>query len=914
VSSATLRLVAVGLASAGIAHLQESTLENVRKLIDAGQYSQAQAAARQLVTDAESGTGADSEETAQALNLLLAALVKSDQFSSPETLAIGRRGISIREKLYGPNSSEVATSLNNLGALLVRTGRDDEARATLERALAIYERSSDRDSTGAANAWSNLALVWTHLGDHKEANNCYAHALSIAEKGSDPVGLARYLEGLALTQRHMGDYLKATANYERALAIYEKQFGPDHPSAAGAINNLAQLLVVTGETQRSRLLFRSALAICDKAFGPNSFRAADMLGGLAEVEGNSGDYHASRTFLTRAIEIRRKYQGDHPQLAANLLDLALLLSRTGDTDGALKAAVEAETIGRQGLESTVPVLPERQALVYASTRVKGLDVVLSMVASETAVSRSAAMDLLIRSRALVFDEMAARHRTQHESADSQNSQAVARLTEELNSARVLLSKLAVEGAANVQSLADASRQKERAETALAEKSMAFKQELATRRAGFGQIAAALDSDSVLVSFVRYERSLVEPEPSGKIFFTDTVPSYLAFVLRGGQAEPTAVALGPAKEIDALVASLRKQVMSEANAPGQSPKRSEAVYRAAGDALRRRIWDPLAPLMGTATTVFMVPDAALHLVDMSALPVSRAQYLVEKGPLIHYLLSERDLIPILATGKGQGLLALGDPAFGAKHTQLAASAHVYSGNRSACGSFGSMQFEPLPASAREVGEIAAVWEHTEGLGPVRKLQRDAASEAAFKLEAPGKRVLHLAVHGFFLGDCVSMEPSTSERSAEVIREENPLLLSGLALAGANRRNATGPQEEDGILTAEEVAAMDLTGVEWAVLSACESGVGELKAGEGVFGLRRAFQLAGARSVIMSLWPVEDGSSRRWMLALYRERFLKGRGTAESVRAASLRLLAQCRARHHSTHPFYWAGFVATGDWK
>jgi CHAT domain-containing protein/tetratricopeptide (TPR) repeat protein len=902
------------LACAGIAHLQESAVENVRKLIDASKYSEAQASARQLVADAESRTGADSPETAQALNLLLASLVKSDQFSSPETLAIGRRGVAIRQKLYGPNSSEVAISLNNLGALLARTGHDDESRATLERALAIYERTADRDSNRAADAWSNLALVWTHVGDYKEANNCYSHALSIAEKGPDRLRLAGYLEGQAITQRHMGDYLKAKANYERALAIYEKQFGPDNPSGAGATNNLAQLLVVTGETQRSKLLFQRALAICDKAFGPDSFRAADTLGGLAEAEGNSGEFGASRTLLARAIEIRRKYQGEHPQLASNLSDLALLLSRTGDTDGALKAAVEAETIGRKGLESTVRVLPERQALIYASTRERGLDVILSMVASEANVSRRTAMDLLIRSRALVFDEMAARHRTQHETADSQNSQAVARLTQELSSARVLLSKLAVEGTANVQALADASRQKERAETALAEKSMAFRQELVTRHAGFDQIAAALNSDSVLVSFARYERSPVEAAPSGKIFFADTVPSYLAFVLRGGQAEPTAVTLGPAREIDVLVASLRKQVTSEANAPGQSPKRSEAVYRAAGNALRRKIWDPLVPFMGTATTVFVVPDAVLHLVDLSALPVSRAQYLVEKGPLIHYLLSERDLIPILAATKGQGLLALGDPAYGANQTQLAVNLHAYRGNRSACGGFGSMQFEALPASAREVGEIAAVWEHTKGLGAVHELQRAAASEAAFKLEAPGKQVLHLAVHGFFLGDCVSMEPKSSEGSAEVIREENPLLLSGLALAGANRRNATGPQEEDGILTAEEVAAMDLTGVEWAVLSACESGVGELKAGEGVFGLRRAFQLAGTRSVIMSLWPVEDGATRRWMMALYRERFLKGRGTAESVRAASLRLLAECRSRHHSTHPFYWAGFVATGDWK
>jgi CHAT domain-containing protein len=144
-------------------------------------------------------------------------------------------------------------------------------------------------------------------------------------------------------------------------------------------------------------------------------------------------------------------------------------------------------------------------------------------------------------------------------------------------------------------------------------------------------------------------------------------------------------------------------------------------------------------------------------------------------------------------------------------------------------------------------------------------------------------------------------------------ENPLLLSGLALAGANRREEAGPNEEDGIATAEEIAALDLTGTEWAVLSACETGVGEVRAGEGVFGLRRAFQVAGARTLIMSLWSVEDEATREWMRALYEARLRDRRDTAESVRAASLRVLRDRRARGGSTHPFYWGAFVAAGDW-
>jgi CHAT domain-containing protein len=200
----------------------------------------------------------------------------------------------------------------------------------------------------------------------------------------------------------------------------------------------------------------------------------------------------------------------------------------------------------------------------------------------------------------------------------------------------------------------------------------------------------------------------------------------------------------------------------------------------------------------------------------------------------------------------------------------------------------------------------------------------ASEGQFKRQAPGHRVLHLATHGFFLGNgCGSAIPATRSvgglTSAQPGRsgqdaEDNPLILSGLALAGANRRTATRAGEDDGILTAEEVTALNLEGVEWAVLSACDTGLGEVKAGEGVLGLRRAFQIAGARTVIMSLWSVEDQSTRNWMRALYEGRFERHLSTADAVHDASLRILQSRRAAGQSTHPFFWAAFVAAGDWK
>jgi CHAT domain-containing protein len=289
--------------------------------------------------------------------------------------------------------------------------------------------------------------------------------------------------------------------------------------------------------------------------------------------------------------------------------------------------------------------------------------------------------------------------------------------------------------------------------------------------------------------------------------------------------------------------------------------------------------------------------------------------------------------------GEGILVVGNPAFDQKGNTASAAnqqpaanagtavlpATIMRGSRSACGTFQTLRFPLLPASQQEVENIAVLWKrsmsqaHAGRVNDPLELTGEGATREAFLQYAPGKRVLHVATHGFFMeGSCQSVlerQSNTLKRDSPFLHAtaENPLLLSGLALAGVNRRDPKQSTEDDGILTAEEIASVNLEGVDWAVLSACETGIGAIKAGEGVFGLRRAFQVAGAKTVIMSLWRIEDETTRQWMTALYRNHFLNQEGTGESVRDASLQILRQRQARHQSTHPFYWGAFIAAGDW-
>ncbi len=664
-----------------------------------------------------------------------------------------------------------------------------------------------------------------------------------------------------------------------------------------------------------------------------------------------GDYKGARDLFERSLNAFDSSLGPgHPLVARSLNNLAHLLLVTGEVEAALDAAMRAEEIGRAHLYLTARTMAERQALSYASVRASGLDLMLSLAARGLgSESRARVWDGMIRSRALVLDEMAARHRA------IAGASQIGRLAQELAAAHQRLANLMVRGPSQespelYRHLLDEARQdKDKAERSLAEGSVAFQRDLERSRTGLAEITSALPPDTGLVAFARYNQhgtpatQAGQPAAAGsrtEVKQIEPVPSYLAFVLRAGEKQPLVQTLGKAEEIDKLVAEWSREAARGVFDEKRSERQAEAAYRSAGELLRLKVWDPLATYLEGARQIFVIPDGALNLVNLAALPVGEEGYLLE-GSVLHYFSAERDLVASGTRPPRRGaLLAFGGPDFdetslfaglspsgaGQGAGASARTAAAFRGERSGCDQFHSVRFDPLPGTAREAAAVVALWNEVRGqrYGEAVYLTGTAASEAEFKRRASDHRILHMATHGFFLGSqCPSAVDavrgvgglvSTGEKQRLPPIGENPLLLSGLALAGANHRESASAQEDDGILTAEEIAALDLSGVEWAVLSACDTGVGEVRAGEGVFGLRRAFQVAGVGTLIMSLWSVEDESARQWMEALYKARLLKGLGTAEAVREASLEVLHRRRENGQSTHPFYWGGFVAAGDWR
>jgi CHAT domain-containing protein/tetratricopeptide (TPR) repeat protein len=965
----------------GLRHAEVgASLRELALLLEAsGDYPRAGASFAEALAIQVEALGPDDLQVARTLNDFAELRRRAGDYPGAGELL--QRALEIRSRRLGEVHPDVAATLNEIGLLHLNAGEYGEARRLFERALAINRQTLGPSHPAVANNLTNLGILLGETGDYAEGRQVFTQALEITEKALGPTHpkVGRCLNNLARSDIQLGEYEAAKPLLERSLKIREEALGPDHPDVAQpCLNNLGRLNRLMGDLDTAETYYRRSLAIQEKRLKGDHPHLAETLQGLGRVLKTKGDLEGAEACYRRAAAIQEGARGaGHPYVAQNLVGLAEILARTGRRDEALETALRAEAISREHLQLTSRTLPERQALQYAENRSTGLDVALSLLASGALPSTVRSVwDAVIRSRAGVLDEFASRR---HALADAKDPE-VAKLAQALATSRSQLAHLIVQGSPSPGSgdylgkLAEAGRAKEAAERSLAEKSAAFRREQERSRAGLREVVEALPSGATLLAFARYRQlqSLLSPRdgagpPAPAPVQERFIPYYAALILTSSTAEPKAVALGPAAEIEALVRAWRVEAAAAPPPARAAWRRSEMRCREAGKRLRAAVWDPVLPFLPSGGRLFLVPEGLLHLINAAALPIGEDSYLLERPWTLHHLSAERDLIQALPPAERNGLLlAVGAPAFdalqafapwdaeepaGTAPASAAASSPPAAAERpgsapaagaltrgasSECREFKALRFEPLPSADLEVREIADLWRagsnataSQQGGRPgggrkdssVIRLSGPEATEAAVKSRSASARVLHVATHGFFLGDCPSAlgiaedrdEAGASASSKAAVIIENPLLLSGLALAGANRRGSAGTREEDGILTAEEIASLNLEGLEWAVLSGCDTGLGRVLSGEGVLGLRRAFQTAGARTLIMSLWPADDQATRQWMKDLYRGR-QAGLSTAEAVRGAQIEALRRRRDSGKSTHPFFWGTFVASGGWE
>jgi len=844
------------------------------------------------------------------------------------------RALAIKERLFGAGSSGVTLTLVTLGTLAEEEGDYSDAWSLYEQARRIQEEALGPDHPDLAITLDAEATLLYRLGDEEASRRAHERALAIFESalGPDHPYVAMSLSNFALLLQSMGELDEAQRMLERSVEIRESELGPEHHDTAVSLGNLASVLEDRGDRDAALALYRRTLEIQETAMGPDHWRvsaALDALGDFLSAGGPEARAEA-RTLYLRSIAIQEVAMGpDHRYVAPTLRGLARLDLLEGRLTEALEGALRSEEISREHLRLVARGLAERKALEYADDRGEGVSLAVSAaLASQRDRDVAAAWDAVIRSRSVVIDEIAARRRL----GARAETPAVAKVVQELTVERTRLANLMVrrkddsDDALAGQLIEETRLGVERLEEALAHAGAASIAEPAAAGIGYGQAIDRLDTGTALVGWVLFE--LREPAPKdpaegGRVGVGESAPWYAAFVKRPGRDAPAVVKIGPRDEVDALVAAWRSAVVDS---------RDERAYRLAGEALRQRVWDPVVARLDGAARVLVVPDGGIHRVHWGTLPVGRRDYVVDGTAVVHLLSTERDLASPLPHAVGSGLLAVGGPDFDdvstfaslrspedASGTLVAAAAtpDVYRGGPPSCRGFGATRFESLPGSAAEIDDVIEIWKSSETAAgsepsePAARLTGSLASETAVKQEIAGNRVVHLATHGFVLDESCRAADLGDLGSTRAV-PESPLRMSGLVFAGANHREAADDDEDDGILTAEEIATLDLSAAEWVVLSACDTGLGPYWSSEGILGLRRAFRAAGSRTLLMSLWPVPDRVTRRWVRELYRARFEENRPTAESVWEANRKLLDRARRAGGDTHPARWAALVGVGD--
>ncbi len=794
-----------------------------------------------------------------------------------------RQAVKVHQKMFGKKSSTVAIDLTNLGLLFTAQGKFDAAADLYLRAIGIFEAS-----LGA---------------DHKFVGNCHSF--------------------LALIYTHKGDFEAAESSLTKALMIATKRFGSDHSEVGVVMNSLADLYLARLDYQQADSLYGRALLILEKAVGAQHPFVVGSLDGLAVCFSAQGQYQEALQFFERAIQIEEKvYGSDHPELARTTELLSRHYRLQKDRAKSLEAAECAVGIRRRNLAVGAMVMSERDALTYAQYMRNSANLYLSGffdadVRDDRNLYKTA--DIIFSAKGEISDEIFKRRRSLVSEADS----ATTALAESYRLTKHQLSQLFIAGTSDkspetfsrkLDSLRELAN---RLEAELARSSASFRKEQDYQDIRAERISKLLPENSVLIEYMSYDYHLAAH---------DSVLSRYLVVVVDSQGVRDIIDLGAGADIDRLVHQYRRHLLDIALS-GRLPSIVHQIeYEKISKALYDKVWEPVEDLVSGKAMVLISPDGGLNIVSFAGLRDREGRYLIEKYP-IHYLTSGRDLIRLKdKPPASSGLLALGDPDYNAPAASRLSlpnekppvparevDSSTMRSTRAGWGRLDDINVVPLPATRYEVEKIAESWRKSSE-EPIHVCYGAHASEEVLKAEATGKRVIHLATHGYFLQDAYSEAlPQPGFVADQEFFGENPLLLSGLFLAGANLhgQGVDSPGAEDGILTAEEVTAMNLEGTELVVLSACETGLGKVTEGEGVYGLRRAFQMAGARTVVSALWSISDEATAEMMSHLYEKR---DESFPETIRRIQLKTINKLRAQGKVDHPFSWGAFIAVGDWR
>jgi CHAT domain-containing protein/tetratricopeptide (TPR) repeat protein len=662
----------------------------------------------------------------------------------------------------------------------------------------------------------------------------------------------------------------------------------DHPGVATSLNNLGLLYQDQGRLTETAQLFKEALDMNKRLYKGDHPALANSLSSLGLLYQEQGKLADAAPLLKDALDMfKRLHKDDHPYVALNLSNLGLLYQDQGKLADAAPLLKDALDMNKRLAVTYAKQRPEGEALTFASAQQRYRDAYLSLAWSRAKREKydpASAYPAVWATKGMlarVFEERQARARA------AATDPALAKQLDELAGARrrraeLLLAPAARDPATRKQREADLTaldaviaKQNESLHTALPAVARLEKLDAATA----ADLRKALPADAALVDYARnwffeYDHS----KPAGQK--EKRTPRYLAFVVTRDKV--TWVELGTSSAIAKAVADWQEAIVGDREVPARL-----------GAKVRELVWDRVRRTLPKGTkTVYICPDAELCRLPFAALPGDRPNTVLLEDFTLAVVPHPPFLLDQLrhpSTPKGPAATAL---VVGGVNYDAGGAAKDRTGSGPLLKSGQKLAWGFLKGSVAEADAVARMAQRAKRT--VARLDGDKATAAAVLAVLPRARVAHLATHGFFadpsfrglfqLDEKDYQRSGRGERVERVGRAANsPLVMTGLVLAGANNPKTPGR----GVLTGEALIDRDLSGLELAVLSACETGVGDLGGGgEGVFGLQRAFHYAGARNVVASLWKVDDTATAALMGEFYRQLWEQKRPPIEALRRAQL----------------------------
>jgi len=792
--------------------------------------------------------------------------------SPREAVAHLDRALEAHRQVFGKRHVSTAAVLQLRGDAYRQAGDFPAALASYEESQRLRAAALGANHADVARTENAIGVLQADLGDWRRADASFAAALGKLEaalgRGNAEVITVR--ANRALARWGAAQDAEAAAQYAAVVAALRTALGPDHPTVAAAVRNHAAMELELGRPAAAEALLEGALAAQQKRLGPAHPALAPTRLALARIQAREGELADAAAETERAIAVLEKTRGtDHPVVVRARTLLARIALAQGRDAVAFAQAQQASAALARYTRRTFGAISERQRALLAEDAGEVVDVLLSI---DAAPPRELFLALLPHRDAVLRSSAGG-------SAGESGNPELAALRRRYVAAVLGTGPGTAQRVADLEARIDALEARGAAGTATPE-----------RDAGalLREACKSLPDDAALVKFAAYGRT-------GRGRLDDPEPAFAALVVRGGACTVQRVPLGNGTAI-----------ADAAERFAQSMRDQRNDDRAARDALAKDLLEPLAPALAGSSRWLVIPDAALWGVPLGVLPDPEApgKYLFERVT-IGYLTSTHELAEARPadTLSADALRALlvGAPDFGA-----GAGPIVLTG----AGPCQVTPFEPLPGTVREIDDIAGL------VGTPAKLVGDRVTKPEItRALAADPWLVHFATHAYFAGaeGCPAVGETRLGQQEPIA--PNPLLLSGIVLAGANAPSRVGSDAQGGILTAYEVAGLDLDSAGLVVLSACDTGAGLQQRGQEVQGLRWGFRAAGARALVTSLWRSNDVATRRLMEAFYaalvsddlpRDVF---RG-AEALRRAQIAQVESER-RFGLQQPARWANFVFSG---